>query len=192
MTQTNRRAFLRTATAVAVGATAGLPEAAAQTPEPATEYEAFVRLSSILTGLSEKELPSSIDQQDEEGTRLKLYEIYFQRVRMSFPTEFRELLATWRSVQNAPNPEQALSEKLAAAGAAGQRLRVAARQVIKIWYLSATDDPRTPLDPKGKNNGQLGGDLGQYQLSAIWGLIGAPVPGYSNSPHGYWVDKPSI
>src|SRR5262245_16566828 len=133
MTQTNRRAFLRTATAVAVGATAGLPERAAEAADAATEYEAFVRLSSVLTGLSEKELPSSIDQQDEEGTRFKLYEIYFQRVRISYPTEFRELLATWRTVQNAANPEQALAEKLAATGAAAQRLRVAARQVIKLW-----------------------------------------------------------
>jgi hypothetical protein len=104
------------------------------------------------------------------------------------------LLAAWRSVQDKPDPETALSEKLAVADTAGQRLRVAARQVIKIWYLSTIDDPRIALDPKqkGKSSTQIGGDLGQYQLSAIWSLIGAPVPGYSNFPHGYWQDKPKI
>lgn len=192
MDKTSRRSFFKTAAAVAVGASAGLPEATAQVTEPATDYEAFVRLSCVLTGLSEKELPSAVEQQDETGGRLKLYEVYLHRVRASYPTEFRELLATWRTVQNAATPETALLDKLAVTGAAGQRLRVAARQVIKIWYLSTIDDPRAALDPKGKNTGQFGGDLGQYQLSAISGLIGAPVPGYSNLPHGYWSSKPSI
>jgi hypothetical protein len=71
-------------------------------------------------------------------------------------------------------------------------MRVAARQIIKIWYLSTIDDPRTGLDAKGRSKGQLGGDLGQYQQSAIWPLIGAPVAGYSNFPHGYWQHQPKL
>ena len=159
-----------------------------------TDHEAFVRLSCTLTGMTESELPAMVEQKNATGTSVKLYELYLERLRAAYPAELDELLAMWRSVQDKPDPETALSEKLAGVDAAGQRLRVAARQVIKIWYLSTIDDPRIALDPKqkGKNSGQLGGDLGQYQLSAIWSLIGAPVPGYSNFPHGYWKDKPKI
>lgn len=191
MVETSRRTFFKGAAVVAVGATAGLPGANAQTTS-ATDHEAFIRLSMTLTGMTEKELPALVEQRDVEGARLKLYEIYFERLRAAYPTEFRELLAAWRGVQDKPDPETALSEKLAEQGTAAQKLRVAARQVIKIWCLSTIDDPRAALDPKGKNNGQLGGDLGQYQTSAIWKLIGAPVSGYSNFTHGYWANKPVI
>ena len=59
--------------------------------------------------------------------------------------------------------------------------------------MSTMDDPRVALNPKneGRSDAQIGGDLGQYQQSAIWKLIGAPTTGYSNSPHGYWANKPT-
>jgi len=188
MTDTTRRSLITSAALVV--AAGNVPKAAAQNAEPATDYEAFVRLSCVLTGMSEKELPTNTEQQDEEGTRLKLYEIYFQRIRAAYPAELRELLSVWKTVQNAPNPQTALAQKLSVTGMPAQRLRVAARQIVKIWYLSTIDDPRTALDAKGKSSSQIGGDIGQYQLSAIWGLIGAPVPGYSNFNHGYWAEKP--
>lgn len=162
--------------------------------DAATDHEAFIRLSIALTGMTEKELPAMIEQRDAVGTRVKLYEVYMERLRAAYPTEFRELLAAWRGVHDNPDPEAALSEKLAAPDDGGGRLRVAARQVIKLWYLSTMDDPRKALDPakKGRSDQQIGGDLGQYPLSAIWKLIGAPVPGYSNSTHGYWASKPVV
>ena len=190
MAETSRRTFFKSAAVVAVGATAGLPAANAQTTNPATDHEAFIRLSLTLTGMTEKELPATIEQRDIEGVRVKLYEIYMERLRAAYPGEFADLLTAWRAVQDKPDPEAALSERLAKPE--NTKLRVAARQVIKIWHLSTIDDPRTALDPKGKSTAQIGGDLGQYQLSTIWKLIGAPVPGYSNFPHGYWVNKPTV
>src|SRR6266540_2525554 len=83
MAETSRRAFFKTAEVVTVGAPGGLSPAVAQNTEPATDYEAFVRLSCIFTGLSEKELPSAVEQQGETGARLKLYEVYLQRLRTS-------------------------------------------------------------------------------------------------------------
>jgi hypothetical protein len=159
-----------------------------------TDHEAFVRLSSVLTGIRESELPVLTDQRDALGTPLKLYELYLERLRAAYPGEFAELLAAWASVQGAADPEAVLTAKLTAATPAALRLRVAARQVVKIWYLSTIDDPRAPLDPKkkGRNNGNLGGDLGQYANGAIYHLIGAPVPGYSNFQHGYWKDPPTL
>jgi len=156
-----------------------------------TDQEAFVRLSSVLTGLADCELPVA-DQQDATGATVKLSDVYMQRLRAAYPIEFDELLAAWLSVQLDPDPQARLSEKLSGTDAAGLRLRVAARQVIKIWYLSMIDDPSTQLAPDGKSTAQLGGDLGQFQNGAIWKLIGAPVQGYSNFPHGYWQEKPKI
>jgi hypothetical protein len=157
-----------------------------------TDHEAFVALSCALTGMKESELPVMVDQQDATGTSVKLYEVYIERLRAAYPAELKELMATWLSIQDAPDPAAALAGKLTVAGTTGDKLRMGARQVIKIWFLSTIDDPRLALDPKGKSSGQLAGDLGQYQHSAIWKLIGAPVPGYSNSPHGYWKDKPTL
>ncbi|RWP55560.1 MAG: hypothetical protein E5V60_04505 [Mesorhizobium sp.] len=192
MVEANRRVFMKGATAVAIGGTTGLVGSAAQAAN-ATDHEAFIALSITLTGLTAAELPAMVEQNDALGVRLKLYEIYFERLRFSYPAEFRELLVAWREIEDKPDHELALSEKLSGTDPAAGRLRVAARQVIKIWLLSTIDDPRTQPDlTTGKSNGQLGGDLGQYQNSAIWKLVGASVPGYSNASHGYWVNKPSL
>lgn len=159
-----------------------------------TDHEAFVELSTVLTGMSERELPAFAEQRDAIGTPVNLYEVYLERLRTGYPGEFAELLAAWRTVEGAADPEAALTQKLRAATPAAARLRMAARQVIKVWYLSVIDDPRTVLDPKkkGRSTGNLGGDLGQYSCAAVYGLIGAPVPGYSNLPHGYWQYPPTL
>lgn len=157
-----------------------------------TDHEAFVRLSSVLTGIRDSELPTHTDQRDALGTPVKLYELYLERLRNAYPSEFAELLAVWGSVQGAADPEAALTAKLTAKTPAALSLRVAARQIIKIWYLSIIDDPRAALETNGRNKGNLGGDLGQYANGAIYHLIGAPVPGYSNFQHGYWKDPPTL
>jgi len=155
-----------------------------------TDLEAFVRLSTTLTGLRDTELPAAVELRDATGAPVRLADVYLQRLRAAFPVEFEELLATWRGVQLDPDATARLSERLAATDAAGLRLRIAARQVIKIWFLSTIDDPGTGLSKDGSSVAQFGGDLGQFQRGAIWKLIGAPVQGYSNFPHGYWAEKP--
>ena len=111
MAQTTRRTFFKGAAAVAVGATAPLHDAKAQTTSPATDHEAFIRLSLTLTGMTEKELPAMVEQRDLEGVRVKLYEIYLERLRAAYPAEFGELLTAWRAVQDKPDPEAALAGK---------------------------------------------------------------------------------
>jgi hypothetical protein len=192
MSQPSRRTFVTGAGAIAMGSTAIQPLPSHAQGKDGTDHQAFVRLSSVLTGLKESELPGMVEQSDISGTRLKLYEIYFERLRAGYPAELSELLTAWRSVEDNADPEAALTAKLGTSDEAALRMRVAARQIIKIWYLSTIDDPRTGLDAKGRSKGQLGGDLGQYQQSAIWPLIGAPVAGYSNFPHGYWQHQPKL
>jgi hypothetical protein len=154
------------------------------------DLDKFVSLSAALTGLANTELPAAVEQQDSTGATVPLSQIYLDRLHKAFPAELGELIAAWIGVQNDPDPTKQLGAKLAGGDEAARRLRVAARQVIKIWYLSTIDNPAKPLDPTGKNSGQLGGDLGQFQCSAVWKLIGAPVTGYSNFPHGYWAQRP--
>ena len=155
-----------------------------------SDQKVFVSLSCALTGLSPAEIPAEVEQQDATGGTLKLADVYLQRLRFAYPVEFGELLATWRGLQLDPDASKKLEAKLMASDDAAQKLRVAARQVIKIWFLSTIDDPLVALAKDGRSATQLGGDLGQFQNSAIWKLIGAPVQGYSFSPHGYWAEKP--
>jgi hypothetical protein len=142
--------------------------------------------------MKQAELPEMVEQNDASGVRLRLYEIYFERIRAGYPAELSELIGAWRGVQDNADPEVALAGILSGSDEGVQRMRMAARQIIKIWYLSTIDDPRTALDAKGKRKAQIGGDIGQYQQSVVWPLIGAPPSGYSNLPHGYWQHKPKL
>jgi hypothetical protein len=40
--------------------------------EEVTEHQAFVRLSSVLTGMKQAELPEMVEQNDASGVRLRL------------------------------------------------------------------------------------------------------------------------
>lgn len=61
----------------------------------------------------------------------------------------------------------------------GQRLRFAAQQVVRIWYLSEFFDPGGGL--------QSGG---HFLDAALYRVIDAHTPGYSDLPHGYWTKPP--
>jgi hypothetical protein len=106
--------------------------------EEVTEHQAFLRLSSVLTGMKQAELPEMVEQNDASGVRLRLYEIYFERIRAGYPAELSELLGAWRGVQDNADSEVALAGILSGSDEGVQRMRVAARQIIKIWYLSTT------------------------------------------------------
>jgi hypothetical protein len=152
--------------------------------------ESFVGLSQTLTGLGANELPSAVQLLDAAGQTLKLSDAYYARLHSAYPGLIDELITAWEVVRYDADPVASLTALLTANTAEGRRLRLGARQVIKIWYLSTIDDPTKPLGDKSARTGQLGGDLGQFQLGAIWRLIGAPPQGYSNFPHGYWAAKP--
>ena len=183
---TERRKFFKKAAALAAGTGVGLATGKASIAATKEELEAFVSLSSTLTGVPASDLPAMVEVQDFAGSTITLREAYLVRLHTAIRSELNELLAAWQSIRQTTNPEASLAEKLKEPGAG--RLRAAARQVIKIWYLSTID--KGPPKSDGTNNGQLGGDLGQYQYSVFPELIGAPVQGYSNKPHGYWSLKP--
>jgi hypothetical protein len=143
----------------------------------------FIELSAVLTGVSTKELPADAKQQTTDGQPTTLGKIHLDRLRASYPAELGALATAWQEAKATADQQAELRKRLARPEAAD--LRKAARQVIKIWYLTVIDDPR---DATRKN--QLGGDLEQYQRGTVWSLIKAQVQGYSNRQHGYWVSKP--
>jgi hypothetical protein len=143
----------------------------------------FLEVSAVLTGVRAPELPADVRQQTLDGQPTTLGTIYLDRLQASYPAELGILATAWREVQATADPAAALGARLARPEAA--ELRKAARQVVKIWYITVIDDPQ---DATRRN--QRGGDLGQYQHGIVWPLIKAQVQGYSNRQHGYWVSKP--
>jgi hypothetical protein len=155
-----------------------------------TDHEAFLTVSAALTGLDRTELPEKVPQRKITGKAVTLGEIYFDRLKADWDATFVKLLDYWKSIQSDPDPAATLTQKLGEYNDDAKDLRVAARQVCKIWYLSiidATIDAGT-----GAPKGQKAGDLGQFQNAVIYSIIGAPVSGYSNLPHGYWRTKPAF
>lgn len=154
---------------------------------------AFLSISVAITGVLENDLPARIEQTLPTGEKQPLYEIFYDRVRAAYPTELVRLLQLWvRLDPSQPDAASKLAAELGKTGDAALALRLAARQIAKIWFLSTIDDPQAALDKeKGTSRSQLGGGLGQYQLAVIFPLIGAPVSGYSNLPHGYWSEQPA-
>lgn len=132
----------------------------------------FLEVSTVLTGVSEQALPADARQQTPDGRSTTLGTIYLDRLQASYPAELGTLATAWREVKATADPAAALGARLARPEAAD--LRKAARQVVKIWYITVIDDPQ---DTTRRN--QLGGDLGQYQHGIVWHLIKAQVQGYS-------------
>ena len=173
---------------------ARIGETAASTPPVGRDsnLRAFLSISAAITGVPESKLPARAEQTMPTGQKSPLYEIYFERLREAFPNELRQLLQLWvRLGPDDPHAPAKLAAELGKADDAALALRRGARQVAKIWLLSTIDDPQSGLDQnKGTSKAQLGGGFGQHQLAVIFPLIGAPAPGYSNLPHGYWSDVP--
>jgi hypothetical protein len=59
----------------------------------------------------------------------------------------------------------------------------AARQIVKIWYLSQIDDAGTP-DKRPVSSGH-------FQHGLLWRVIKAHPPAFSYQRHGYWAKKPA-
>jgi hypothetical protein len=144
--------------------------------------ENFIELSAVLSGVSATELPAGEKQRTADGDDTTLGQIYLDRLQTSYADELDALAAAWEAAKAAPDPMAHLQDQLTRPEAA--ELRKAARQIVKIWYLTIIDDPQ---DAKK----QLSGDLGQYQHGIVWRLIRAHAPAYSYQQYGYWASKPN-
>ena len=143
--------------------------------------ENFIELSAMLSGVSATELPAGEKQRTADGDEATLGQIYLDRLQASYPAGLDALAAAWEAAKAAPDPMAHLRDQLTRPEAAD--LRKAARQIVKIWYLTIIDDPQ---DAKK----QLSGDLGQYQHGIVWRLIRAHAPAYSFQQYGYWASNP--
>ncbi len=144
----------------------------------------FTDLSVALTGVSEDQLPAKLKRRVADGREQEIRQIYLERLQASYAAEMEALSNVWQAAKATPDPVAELGKRFSQPDA--QNLRTAAREVIKIWYLTIIDDPQDPARKK-----QLAGDLGQYQLGVVWNLINAHAPAYSFRRNGYWSAKPS-
>ena len=147
------------------------------------DIQDFTDLSVALTGVTENELPAKLKQRVANGQEQEVRQIYLDRIQLSYAKEMEALADAWQAAKATSDPVAELSKRFSQPDA--QNLRTAAREVIKIWYLTIIDDPQDPTRKK-----QLGGDVGQFQLGIVWNLIKAHAPAYSFQPHGYWSAKP--
>lgn len=152
-------------------------------------FDEFIDLSEVLTGISKDSLRARPKQKTVAGEELELGEVYLNRVEVSFAAELSALATAWQEAKAAADPLAELRSRLTHPDA--KNLRLAARQVIRIWYLSIIDATVAGnLAKAPKDRAQDGGDLGQYQQSVVWDVVKAHVPAYSNRQYGHWAAKP--
>ena len=124
----------------------------------------FMKLSKLLTGIDT--LDASVGDD------------YRRQLERTPGLGLSELLATYRDVAAGAQPLDELMKRLGN-DQAGQRLRFAAQQIVRIWYLSEYVDV----------NGTLSG-AGHFLDSALYQVLEAHPPAFSDRPHGYWAKPP--
>ncbi len=145
-----------------------------------TPNEAFMNVSGLLTG---------VDDLDSA-----LGESYRRQIEECYCAELNDLIDAYRKAVLTKDPEADLQRQLKEDTAG--RLWLAARQVIKAWYLSQFDDPgdKATLTRKAGAAGFAPSALpplpGELQRGLIWRIVQAHPPAYSVQPHGYWSQKP--
>jgi hypothetical protein len=130
------------------------------------EKTLFVELSMVLTG--EGVLPADVAGE------------YLDRFKKEYPIDLSRLLKAFDSVQQRPDLTYELSRVLRQDQALGQ----AARRLITLWYTA---------ELKKADGSQVGPETEkQYQSALMYGVIGAPAPGFTQAGYGYWQIKPEL
>lgn len=124
----------------------------------------FLELSELLTG--QKSLDAAVGDD------------YRRRLESAPGSALGELLVAYGKVATTKDPLGGLVA-LMTGDAAGQRLRAAAQQIVRIWYLSEFADLA----------GGVAG-AGHFLDSALYSVIEAHPPSYSDRPYGYWAREP--
>ena len=132
----------------------------------------FLALSRILTGLPNLDAALGAD--------------YEAALNAAFAADFAGLLALYTAgPATAPDAEEALRQALAGAAAA---LHTVAREIITLWFTGQG----TPLDTPVKGTPRFA-SLGarHYAGGALWAVIQAHAPGYTNAGYGAWAQPPA-
>jgi phage tail tape-measure protein len=125
----------------------------------------FLELSQLLTGIPklDSDLAASYQQTLE------------QKYGAAF---FHELYEAYARARNAKDPLETFTEIIGRD--TSDRMRTAAKQIVKIWYFSQYNDPETA---------RLA-NAGYFQRGLAWPLLEAYPHSYSPGPHGYWTERP--
>lgn len=125
----------------------------------------FYALSTLLTGL--------------EHLEHELTKGYLHKLEEKFPIELDELLGIYNLVANQKNPLKALTDQIKD----NPTVLHAARQVVRVWYVSQFKESS---DPANKNQIYAG----HWDRGALWQVIKAHAPAFSNGVPGDWSAKP--
>ena len=99
-------------------------------------------------------------------------------------TDLASLLALYNAgPATAPDPEEALRQALAGAAAS---LHLVAREIIALWFTGQG----TALPSGLPRFATLGAR--HYAGGALWAVIQAHPPGYTNAGYGAWAQPPAI
>jgi len=147
------------------------------------DKQAFLELSTILTGLTDPGFHSGTEERlfnDQTLTE------YARRLRGTFPDKFQALLDAYKThgdVQPKPLLNDALLDSLRATQVFKDN-EIVAKQIVNIWYFSEYSDEA------GAASGALI-DGGFYERGAVWTVVKAHPIGFSTLLHGYWQREPA-
>jgi hypothetical protein len=173
MTAISRRTVLAGAAATTAVASVNAILAPSVSADSATAMQLFLKLSSVLTGISESKLAPTKDP-------INIKETYFDRARRD--PHFGRLLQmfdpgkpeTAEFIFKHPEPE----------------IRYLARSIMLAWYLGAWYEPQKLASP---SSGPISFEVisaQAYTQGWVWRVAQAHPMGYSELPFGYWSNNP--
>jgi hypothetical protein len=148
----------------------------------------FIELSALLTGLNDR----LINDSEEAAFNLPIAREYLRRLRGTFPSELERLLTLYEKLTDNPHrlpigddllklffadPDFQLPDDQEL----HKRLQLTVNQIIYVWYFS-----QFFLDSENKSPV----DAGFFHEGAVWPIIGAHPPGFTNGSRNYWAKKP--
>jgi hypothetical protein len=165
-------------TAAAVTVYTLLPKFAARSAPAPADFDDFIRLSALLTGIDASKLKPAVDPIDVKTE-------YFDWVRTRSPEAFGDLLAFFRS---APYKER-FPGSLFQAPQSNAEIGWLARSIILLWYLGAWYDPSELRNVDQQPTPKII-SAKAYTQGWIWRVAQTHPMGYSEWAFGYWQDDP--
>jgi hypothetical protein len=137
-------------------------------PQATVNRDAFKKLSVALTGVSDKQLSPGVDP-------IRLVEQYCHILETCLdPQRLADVINMLGQVDKTPVEELLADEKFGPL----------ARSILKMWFLGAWYDPRTPDKLLKVISSQA------YKESLVWRAMQSHPMGYSTLPFGHWSREP--
>lgn len=144
-----------------------------------TAPDSFIKVSSLLTGFTERTLTFALQTAD----------YYTEFVKMQVGPTLDDLLNLYSSLEAAgKSPGEICSEILG--GNASNEIADIARALMFFWYTGQIQDMHQKVEPPKERDWVIpNGNI--YAQSLSWRAIQAHASGVSNQKFGYWAEEPA-